>query len=687
MEPLYTSLAYLTAGVSLSAGITSIFIGLRKKEKLDLVFGMMALSLFVFLVLPPGGFILKDPAPHSAGIIFKRIFIFAYYALFPWFIRFYTGKGNSNVPLTISLSVIVCFGIMVFTPPGTGKPVWSMAAVPVFGAIALYGLVAGIAQYRSGEKTSAKWFISAMAIYGFLFLLTGINQLSDGFPAQLFGLKLFFPIHFHALLLMLIMGFRIMAEIFEKYQLEKLVKARDKRWKSFMLHAPVFVIELDTEGRILYINSFALKELGYTSAGELLNKNWFEMFSFPANVKPARMLFDKAVQEGKMIPYFQSTLSARDGREITVDWINYLTYCENDKQVLGVVSVGRDVTAGVSAQRLIDNLKLKLEMENVVEYKNTGSTEIIGSSKAIAYAIQKASQVAATNAPVLIEGETGVGKELFADLIHKLSSRNNRPMIKVNCGALPKDLVEDELFGHERGAFTTAIHSRKGRFELADGGTIFLDEIGELPLEMQPKLLRVLQNGEFEKVGGQKTIKVNVRVIAATNRNLPHEINQNRFREDLFYRLNVFPITVPAVRKRKEDLPELINYFISQKSGKYGKLLNQISKADLQQLIEYHWPGNVRELENLIERSVIASSGATLKLDWPHGEAEYTQHYQLETLDHIERNHILKIMDECHWKINGVNGAAEKLNMNPNTLRSKMKKLGINRPFEKSSEI
>jgi transcriptional regulator with GAF, ATPase, and Fis domain len=300
------------------------------------------------------------------------------------------------------------------------------------------------------------------------------------------------------------------------------------------------------------------------------------------------------------------------------------------------------------------------------------------------YAIQKVGQVATTNAPVLLEGETGVGKEVLADLIQKSSLRNNMPFIKVNCGALPNELIEDELFGHEKGAFTSAIQSRKGRFELADGGTIFLDEIGELPLAMQPKLLRVLQNGEFERVGGQKTIKVDVRVIAATNRELVNEVKQGRFRDDLFYRLNVFPITVPPLRKRTEDLPALINHFIAGKAKEYNKNLQQISKADLQRLIEYSWPGNVRELKNIIERSVITSEGTILKLDWFFNtQSEKIQ--GTETLEQIERDHILKIMNECHWRINGEQGAAEKLDMHPNTLRSKMKKLGLSRPIKEST--
>ena len=684
MEELYIILAYLTAGVSLSTGTISFFIGLRKEDKTDLIFGILGLLLFVYLLLPPSGFILSDPAPYSDDIIFKRIFNSAYYGLFPWFIWFYTGKRNTLFPSIISLTEIICYGIMFFTTMNRPMPIWTMVALLVYVATTVYGLIAGRAQYRRGEKVKAKWFMMAIALYGVLVVLAAINRLTEDFTGQPMRLK-FFLIHFHAIPFMLIMGLRVVADVFERYQLEKLVKAGDRRWQSFMHHAPVLVIEVDKQGNLTYINDFALNQLGYDDPGQLLRRNCFEMFSLPSNAKSAKVLFDKMIQEGKVIPYLQNTIRTKQGQKITVDWINYLSNSD-DGRVIGVMSVGRDVTAGLNAQRQIDQLKLELEKENVDHIKNVGSNEIIGSSKAIGYAIQKANQVAATSAPVLLEGETGVGKELFADLIHKLSSRNTKPLVKVNCAALPKDLIEDELFGHEKGAFTTASQSRKGRFELADGGTIFLDEIGELPLEMQPKLLRVLQNGEFEKLGGQKTIKVNVRIIAATNRDLVREVSQSHFRDDLFYRLSVFPITIPAIRQRREDLPELISYFIARNSKTYNKSLQQISKADMQRLLEYTWPGNVRELKNVIERSVIASSGSTLKLDWFLGEMTSSEQKNFETLENFERNYIFKIMEECHWKINGENGAAEKLDMHPNTLRSKMKKLGIYRPIDKSSE-
>jgi transcriptional regulator with GAF, ATPase, and Fis domain len=274
-----------------------------------------------------------------------------------------------------------------------------------------------------------------------------------------------------------------------------------------------------------------------------------------------------------------------------------------------------------------------------------------------------------------------VGKELFADLIHKSGLRSDKPLIKVNCAALPPELMETELFGHEKGSFTGAVQARKGRFELADGGTIFLDEIGEMPITLQPKLLRVLQSGEFERIGGQTTLKVDVRVISATNRDLMYDVKAGRFREDLFYRLNVYPITVPSLRKRKEDIPLLVDHFIKKYALEFNKHIENISRADLNRLIEYSWPGNIRELINLIERSIITSNSETLKIDWGQNN-----HYSnlddppgISNIKELEKEHILRILKECNGKINGPEGAAERLGINPNTLRSRMKKLNITR--------
>jgi PAS domain S-box-containing protein len=650
----------------------------------------MGLSLFIFFLIPPVGFILADHPPYPSALLVKRIFIYSYYALIPWFVLHYTGYGKKTIPLLINGWIVLSYIVMLLTTVDKPKPIWSLFSVVAFGLIFIYGITAGIWQYKNDGKTNAKWFLIAMSCFGALFLVATLNQL--GLMERLFNLKLFFPMHLHALLFMPIVGLRIVAMVFEREDLERKLKARDRRWQSFMLNAPVVVQEIDKDGTLLYINDFGLNLFGYSKPDELVNSNWFDTFINKEESENAKRRYKELIRSGKVVnPYHQLKVFNREGKELLIGWVNFVTYAD-DGNVFGVMSIGRDLTEETRSNNIIHQLKLELEKEKIAFNEETPfvmSEEIIGTSRAIGYAVQKALQVAPTHAPVLLEGETGVGKDMLADLIHKTSSRSTEPIVKVNCGALPKDLIEDELFGHEKGAFTSAIQSRKGRFELADGGTIFLDEIGELPLEMQPKLLRVLQSGEFERVGGQKTLRVDVRVIAATNRDLQAEVAKGRFRDDLFYRLNVFPITIPPLRNRKEDIPFLIHHFIAGTAQKYGKVLEQVSKADLQRLTDYSWPGNVRELKNVIERAVIISTGSTLRFDWFHNPNESLEPHRSSqgTLENIEREHIIKVMEECQWKINGENGAAEKLAMHPNTLRSRMKKLGITRPSKENSEL
>ncbi len=327
-------------------------------------------------------------------------------------------------------------------------------------------------------------------------------------------------------------------------------------------------------------------------------------------------------------------------------------------------------------------LKNRLEAENVYlqdEIKVVTNFEnIITQSDALKKVLSKVEQVADTNATALVLGESGTGKELIARAIHTLSDRSDHILVKVNCSALPANLIESEFFGHEKGAFTGAICKKVGRFELADGGTIFLDEIGDLPLELQAKLLRVLQEGEFERVGGNETIKVDVRIIAATNRNLPREIEKGNFRDDLYFRLNVFPLVIPPLRQRKEDIPLLVNYFVKKYSAKTGKKIDNVPQNVLNALERYPWPGNVRELENIIERAVITSRNATLTLgDWlPHNETP-SNAPEVFTLDENERRHILQVLNKTNWRVSGDKGAAKILGINPKTLESRMKKLNI----------
>ena len=337
------------------------------------------------------------------------------------------------------------------------------------------------------------------------------------------------------------------------------------------------------------------------------------------------------------------------------------------------------------AYKEIDQLKNHLEAETAylqAEIKLEHNFEsIVGNSAALKYVLYKVEQVAAEDTTVLVLGETGTGKELIARAVHNNSPRRVHPLVKVNCAALPADLIESELFGHEPGAFTGARNRQLGRFEVADGSTIFMDEIGELPLELQTKLLQVLEHGEFERLGSSRTIKVDVRVIAATNRDLDEEVRKGRFRADLFYRLNVFPITVPPLRQRAEDIPLLTRFFVEKVSKRMGKSIEEISKRTAHMLNNYSWPGNIRELENVIERAVINSSGSKLRLaDDLAGLTGSPTSTALKSLREIEKDHIQRVLRRTNWRIDGAEGAAVILDLNPSTLRSRMRKLGINKP-------
>jgi transcriptional regulator with GAF, ATPase, and Fis domain len=304
---------------------------------------------------------------------------------------------------------------------------------------------------------------------------------------------------------------------------------------------------------------------------------------------------------------------------------------------------------------------------------------IIGESDSLRYVLSRVEQVSETDATVLLFGETGTGKELLAHAIHKRSRRRDRPFVIVNCAALPASLIESELFGRERGAFTGAHATQVGRFELANRGTLFLDEVGELPLELQPKLLRVLQSGELERLGSPRTIDVDVRLIAATNRDLVEEVRQGRFRRDLFYRLNVFPITVPSLRDRRQDIPLLVRHLVERHGRALRKPIDSVPQSVLQTLESYDWPGNIRELENVIQRAIIQSRGGTLELRdaWM---PEAASSGGGTTLVEVERRHILHILEACRWRIEGQGGAAQLLALKSSTLRSRMLKLGIARP-------
>jgi chemotaxis protein methyltransferase CheR len=362
-----------------------------------------------------------------------------------------------------------------------------------------------------------------------------------------------------------------------------------------------------------------------------------------------------------------------EGRAMRMSgWIQDITQRkQGELELSGALTEIRQLTDKLEAESAYLQEEIKIQHNH---------ESIIGQSDEINYVLYKVEQIAASDTTVLILGETGTGKELVARSVHSLSQRKDRALVKINCATLPPSLIESELFGHEKGAFSGAHERRLGRFEVANGATLFMDEIGELPLELQPKLLRVIQEGEFERLGSSETLKVDVRLLVATNRHLEEEVRKGRFREDLWYRLNIFPITVPPLRERGEDISLLVDYFVEKISKQLGKRIKIIPGSVMNALQTYHWPGNIRELENVLERALIDSSGPKLHLvDELKKPVKHSQETHF-TLEHIEREYILQVLEQTQWKVSGKKSASEILGLDRSTLRARMRKLDIQKP-------
>ncbi len=447
---------------------------------------------------------------------------------------------------------------------------------------------------------------------------------------------------------------------------------------------PEFAYVFNKQDELLLWNKNLESILGY-SAEELYKKNVYDFMEENArdvNIEAISKLFNTKEEQS-----IEQNILTKSGKKIPViDTANYALI--NGEEYL--VGMAIDISKlRETEERLhvviseLQNLKDQLQSENIYlreEIKSHhGFEEIIGKSEPLIHSLFRIEQVASTDSTVLLEGETGTGKELFAQAIHSKSKRKDNVFVKVNCAALPTTLIESELFGHEKGAFTGAFQKQIGRFELADGGTLLLDEIGEIPIELQSKLLRVLQEGEFERIGNPKTIKVDVRIIAATNQNLEEQIKKKLFRKDLYYRLNVYPITIAPLRDRISDIPFLVEHFVEHFNSSLGKNINRISKKTIKQLQAYSWPGNIRELENIIERAVIISPSKSLVVDALIKPGFEDEDKLLPLAEH-ERNYILKVLEKTLWRVDGLQGAAIILDMHPETLRSRMRKLDIKRP-------
>ena len=452
-------------------------------------------------------------------------------------------------------------------------------------------------------------------------------------------------------------------DITERKRAEAAVRESEARFHSIFEHSndAIFLIDISAD-EILDVNSKGCSMLAYERE---------ELLSLPVSaVHPDEM--------PRLRAFGQSVLSQGQG------WTDELTCAMKTGQVLSaeisastidlegrscIIAIVRDLTAHKRAELVLkDEVQAKYNFE-----------EIIGQSTSLEETLKQVELVAPTDTSALIVGETGTGKELICRAIHNSSPRGKKPLVKLNVAAIPSGLIESELFGHEKGAFTGAISQKRGRFELAHEGTIFLDEIGDFPLDTQPKLLRVVQEQEFERVGGTRTIKVNVRVIAATHRNLKEMVQQGDFREDLFYRLNVFPISLPSLRDRQEDIPVLARYFDNRICARFGRPPCGFTEEAMQRLLDYRWPGNVRELENIVERAIILSGSRTIEPEHVQVEIGTASVGEVKPLQEMERAHIVAALRASNGKVSGKDGAAERLGMKPSTLESRMKKLGISR--------
>jgi formate hydrogenlyase transcriptional activator len=488
----------------------------------------------------------------------------------------------------------------------------------------------------------------------------------------------------------------------ERLQAEQRLRASEARYRDLFENAPNAYLVVGTNGRILRANRRLAELLGYP-VEELVGAviHTF-MPDTPAGKGRSMEVYRKHLA-GEAVSGWELELRRKDGRPL---WVN--VWMEPGRGEDGTIQASRSFFVDITERVLAERERARLHEQNLYlqeEIKSVHNVEqIIGQSRALQEVLAQVGLVAPTDASVLITGETGTGKELIARAIHSSSKRKDKPFIRVNCAALPPGLVESELFGHEKGAFSGAIARRLGRFELADGGTIFLDEIGELPAEAQVKLLRVLQEREFDRVGGAAPIQVDVRVIAATNRDLLNAVQEKTFREDLFYRLNVFPVRLPPLRERPDDIPLLVHFLVTKFARRIGKRLQGVSGATMQRLGEYPWPGNIRELENVLERSVILATGDLLEIgpdllplsrpapaprpqpgpesgppDSLPAAAQPTADKQQLSLEAVERNYILTVLQQANWVITGPGGAAKLLGLPPSTLRNRMKKLAITR--------
>ncbi len=475
-------------------------------------------------------------------------------------------------------------------------------------------------------------------------------------------------------------------DITERKRAEEALRQSEERYRDIVEDQTELICRFRADGTITFVNG-AYCRYFQRSPEDLVGRSFWPLL--PEHDQESARRHLASITRDHPVASMEHQVLAPGGEERWQHWTDHGIF-DAQGRLLEYQSVGRDITERVHAEQAtaaayeeIKRLKDQLLANNVYLQEEIklkyNYDEIVGQSAVIQKVLMQVEQVAGTASTVLISGETGTGKELLARAIHARSPRRDRPMVMLNCAALPATLVESELFGREKGAYTGALTRQSGRFEQAHGSTLFLDEIGELPLEVQVKLLRVLQAGEFERLGSTKTLKADVRILVATNRDLEKAVQEGKFREDLFYRLNVFPIRLPPLRERREDIPLLVWAFVKEFGRTMGKNIESIPRATLETLKHYDWPGNIRELRNVIERAMIVSHGPTLRVELPapSGKSANGEPATDLTLDECQRRHILAVLQKTGWRVSGPHGAAELLGLKPTTLESRMAKLGI----------
>jgi len=469
---------------------------------------------------------------------------------------------------------------------------------------------------------------------------------------------------------------------------EEALRESNAQFSGIVQNSPLAIALVDAEGHAYLANPALEHLLGYSA--EELAAMTFAAVTHPEDAETDMELYQELVAGHRDSYGMEKRYIHKDGSVIHAR-LHVAGIRDEDGNLTHIIGMAEDVTERREARQKLEaafteiqRLNEQINAENVYLREEIRMShlqgDMTGDSEAMRSVMAEAQQVAVTDSTVLILGETGTGKELLARAVHNMSPRREKPLVIVNCAAMPAPLIESELFGREKGAYTGALTRQVGRFEAANGGTVLLDEIGELPLELQAKLLRVLQEGQFERLGSSETVSVDVRLIAATNRDLEELIRGGSFRQDLFFRLNVFPLTLPPLRDRREDIPALVWAFVNEFGEKMGKHVERISQPTMEALVNHPWPGNVRELRNVVERAMIGARGSTLKIRPPEQTAEEPALPEDATLDAVQRHHILAVLEQTGWRIRGDGGAARVLGINPTTLESRMGKLGIQRP-------